>query len=96
MVNSPPSFFTVSESPTRTSRAGFAGRPLEVIRPNSHECVARVRVLKNRAAHNHLSMRIPPFLLDWLGASILDRFVEQLVHLFFDFGPKACLLIAQP
>ena len=54
---SPLSFFTVRKSPHRTSRAAFAGCSLLVIRPSPQARAANARVLKNRAAHNHLSMR---------------------------------------
>src|ERR1700728_1611087 len=46
-----------SMSPTRTSRAGLAAWPLEVMRPRSQALEASERVLKKRAAQSHLSMR---------------------------------------
>ena len=54
---SPLSFFTLKRSPTRTSRAAFAVCPLLVIRPRPQARAANARVLKNRAAHSHLSVR---------------------------------------
>jgi hypothetical protein len=51
-------------SPIFTSRAGLAGCPLDWILPSSQARVASERVLKNLAAHSHLSMRtevIRPF-----------------------------------
>src|ERR1035441_7112179 len=48
-----------SMSPTRTSRAGLARAPLEVVRLISHALEACSRVLKKRAAQSHLSMRVP-------------------------------------
>src|ERR1041385_2855923 len=44
-------------SPTWTSRAGLAGCRLDWSRPSSHAREASERVLKNRAAQSHLSMR---------------------------------------
>src|ERR1051326_1603271 len=44
-------------SPTRTSRAGLAGCPLDWIRPSSQALAASARVLKNLAAQSHLSIR---------------------------------------
>jgi hypothetical protein len=46
-------------SPTRTSRAAFAISPFDKIRFKSQFFLANVRVLKNRAAHNQASIRIP-------------------------------------
>src|ERR1700722_2010285 len=54
---SPPSLVTRSISPIRTSRAALAGWPLDWIRPSSQARAASDRVLKNLAAHNHLSIR---------------------------------------
>lgn len=50
------------------SRAAFTTCPLHSILPSSQARVARARVLKNRAAHNHLSILMPdsgmnPYLL---------------------------------
>ena len=42
-----------------TSRAGLTGCLLEWILPSSQARAARVRVLKNRAAQSHLSIRTP-------------------------------------
>src|SRR6185437_618934 len=44
-------------SPIFTSRAGLASVPCERMRPRSHAFAASARVLKNRAAHSHLSIR---------------------------------------
>src|SRR5438270_7329267 len=41
----------------RTSRAGLASCPLDWTRPSSQARAARARVLKNRPAQSHLSMR---------------------------------------
>src|ERR1700682_160137 len=41
----------------RTSRAGFAGWPLDSILPRSQARAACARVLKNLAAQSHLSIR---------------------------------------
>src|SRR6266545_2217601 len=54
--NSPPSFFTRSMSPMRTSRAGLAVTSPDSIRPSSQARAACVHVLKNRAAQSHLSI----------------------------------------
>ena len=60
---SPPSLLMRSMSPTFTSRAGFAGwLPMRIL-PNSQDRAASVRVLKNLAAHNHLSTRTEFMLL---------------------------------
>src|SRR5438045_2854865 len=48
-----------SMSPTLTSRAGFAVTPFDSMRPSSQARAASARVLKNRAAQSHLSMRTP-------------------------------------
>jgi len=53
---SPPSFFTCSMSPTRTSREAFACCPLAVILPRSQDREASDLVLKKRAAQSHLSI----------------------------------------
>src|SRR4051794_16903155 len=44
-------------SPMRTSRDGLAGWPLDSTLVNSQAFAASVRVLKNRAAQSHLSIR---------------------------------------
>src|SRR5579864_455271 len=46
-----------TRSPARTSRAGLAGCWLDSILPSSQARAAKARVLKNLAAHSHLSMR---------------------------------------
>ena len=56
-VYSPPSFLTLSVSPSRTSRDAFARTPLHSTRPPSHASLAKDLVLKNRAAQSHLSIR---------------------------------------
>ncbi len=48
---------TVTFSPGLTSRAGLAGRSLIATEPALHASVAKLRVLKMRTAHNHLSRR---------------------------------------
>jgi hypothetical protein len=57
--NSPASFLMWSMSPTRTSREGLAAWLFEVMRFMSQALEACSRVLKKRAAHSHLSMRVP-------------------------------------
>src|SRR5207302_3553040 len=56
--NSPPSFEMRSMSLMRTSRAAFATCPFDRILPKSQLFLAKVRVLKNRAAHSQASIRI--------------------------------------
>ena len=56
-MNSPPSFLMRNISPTWTSRAGLARTPPESILPSSQARSASERVLKNRAAQSHLSIR---------------------------------------
>ena len=58
-VKSPDSFLIWSVSPMWTSRAGLAGWRLERTRWRSQALEACSRVLKKRAAHSHLSMRVP-------------------------------------
>src|SRR3569623_2609385 len=47
-----------SRSPGVTSRAGLTRSPFNFTRPLSLAWVAKLRVLKKRAAHSHLSSRI--------------------------------------
>jgi len=53
------SFFTSNRSPARTSRAALARCPLHSSCRCPHARRASVRVLKNRAAHSHLSILTP-------------------------------------
>jgi hypothetical protein len=48
---------TVTVSPGRTSRAGLAGSALTATLPARHASLARLRLLKMRTAHSHLSRR---------------------------------------
>src|SRR6267143_362249 len=48
---------TSSASPTRTSFEGFTRAPFSCTWPPTTASVARLRVLKKRAAHSHLSIR---------------------------------------
>src|ERR1700726_1140297 len=75
-------------SPNRTSRAGLAGCPFELIRPSSQAFDACSRVLKNRAAHNHLSIRVPviPHSLASATAPPLDT-TPSRIALFSAFAP---------
>src|SRR3954465_2962121 len=50
-------------SPTRTPRAALAVCPFERILARSHAFFAKVRVLKNRAAHSHASILTPSMVL---------------------------------
>lgn len=52
-----------SASPVLISFDGFGRSALSVILPPSTACAARLRVLKKRAAHSHLSMRTRSSLL---------------------------------
>jgi hypothetical protein len=48
---------TVIVSPSRTSRAGFAGSSFTATLPARHASLARLRLLKMRTAQSHLSRR---------------------------------------
>src|ERR1700677_1149818 len=68
-----------SMSPIRTSREGLADCWLEVMRFMSQALDASSRVLKKRAAHSHLSMRVPVMDLCLLLYFLLhDRFYARL------------------
>ena len=65
----------------RTSRAGLAELPLEVMRPRSQALTARDRVLKKRAAQSHLSMRTD--CADWGGrAESMGVFPSPMILAF--------------
>src|ERR1041385_2574088 len=53
----PPSFVIFKVSPIRTTRHGFGGWPFDSILGSSQAFAASDLVLKNRAAHSHLSIR---------------------------------------
>ena len=59
ITKSPPAFDTCNMSFTWTSRAGLANCPLDRILPSSHARADKARVLKNLAAHSHLSILTP-------------------------------------
>lgn len=59
MTYSPAAVVTFNRSPAFTSRAAFAVTPFDSTRPSSHAFTASARVLKNRAAHSHLSILTP-------------------------------------
>src|SRR5262245_30831781 len=55
---------TCKRSPGRTCREGLAACSLTSTRPPSQAAAARLRVLKNRAAHSHLSRRRASVMAD--------------------------------
>src|SRR5882762_11651070 len=61
-------------SPIRTSRAALAGCPLDWILPSTQARAAHARVLKNLAAHSHLSILMLAIALLYLALFYRDLF----------------------
>src|SRR5690242_20180429 len=87
--NSPASFLICNRSPTRTSRDGLAFVPLLSILPSSQARAASDRVLKNRAAHNHLSILTPVIAFIFVRAAI--RNVRNCIHVKRQSGNESSL-----